>query len=146
MEKNKPKPKPKPKAVVILEELVIRLQDRIDKCSLQKDSCYRERNQLVRFLTFIYPAFSFLALHDESDQVWDWDYRNIVVIELNRFEGDGMEGVGGKVQLSWHIHDSELPLFSHLKFKKDYVWDGHTNDDKYDRLSRLGKHGGVIIY
>lgn len=39
-----------------------------------------------------------------------------------------------KGQLSWHIKDTELPLFSHLKFNPHAKWDGHSTEEKYLRL------------
>ena len=41
-------------------------------------------------------------------------------------------------QLSWHIHDSEIPMFDHLGYKA-FNWDGHSNEDKYRRLRLLKK-------
>lgn len=44
----------------------------------------------------------------------------------------------GYYQLSWHIHDSEIPLFDHLTYQA-FEWDGHLNEDKYRRLRLLDK-------
>jgi hypothetical protein len=90
-----------------------------------KDNAYSERNKLVKFLTMLYP--SCLGKHEESDTSWDKDWMNIIFLETP-------EG-----QLSWHIHDSELPMFKHLKYNKDIKWDGHTTEEKYKRLEKLGK-------
>ena len=39
-------------------------------------------------------------------------------------------------QVSWYIHYSELPLFDHLP-KGKAVWDGHTVEEKYERLVKF---------
>lgn len=87
-----------------------------------KDNAYWERNQLVGVLSRLYP--SHLARHPETDKEWEDDWRNIVCIHTP---------VG---QATWHLHDSDMPMFKHLKLDKDH-WDGHSTEEKYDRLSRL---------
>jgi hypothetical protein len=86
---------------------------------------YRERNQLVAALArcaraLNYPAW--LGLHPAEDATWDPAWRNIVFITIP----------GG--QLSWHVHDDELPLFSFLD-RAGPAWDGHSTDEKYARLA-----------
>ena len=87
-----------------------------------KNPAYGERNQLVLFLTKCYP--SYLGRHAEEDKEWENDWKNIIYIE------------SPAGQLSWHIHDSELPMFEHLpSFKGE--WDHHTSEEKYGRLRSL---------
>ena len=43
------------------------------------------------------------------------------------------------MQVSWHIHDSEREMFSHLEVK-DNNWDGHSTEEKYRRLSIINKN------
>ena len=95
---------------------------RIAELEKQKDRAYQERNRLVAALTYIFPNCS-LGLHPAESTEWDADWRNIVYIETPHG------------QLSWHIHDSELPLFSHLP-RSNVQWDGHTTEEKYNRLAR----------
>jgi hypothetical protein len=101
---------------------------------------YWERNQLVAALSKIYPAW--LARHPEGEE-WEDDWRWIVFVEIptkeleNKYEQGGRE-VKLKRQLSWHIHDSELEYFSHLK-EKPNTWDGHTTEEKYRRLTCIRK-------
>lgn len=104
-----------------------------------KDQAYWERNQLVAALSKIYP--SSLGKHPESDKTWDKDWRNIVYINipvrrLNHLFPTGPEYISTPMQLSWHIHDSEVCYFEHL-IKGNEKWDGHTTDDKYERLKYL---------
>lgn len=90
----------------------------------EKDQAYAERNQLVLFLSYLYP--SYLARHEESDTAWEDDWRWIVVV------------AGPHGQMSWHIHDLEYVKFEHLPRLKAYKWDGHTREEKYQRLRACG--------
>jgi hypothetical protein len=93
-----------------------------------KDLAYSERNKLVCALSKIFP--SWMERHPDDDKDWDDDWRWIVFI-------DAPTG-----QLSWHIHDSEFSMFVHLRIKDGNSWDGHTTDEKYNRLQALsGKEG-----
>lgn len=115
-------------------DTVDELNEKIVQLTKQKNGAYWERNQLVAALSKLLPAG--LGKHDPNDKEWEDDWRNIVYII----------GIGPHfelVQMSWHIHDSELPMFSHLKFDPDIKWDGHTTEEKYKRLARM-TNGGVI--
>lgn len=88
----------------------------------QKDEAYAERNRLVALLTLLFPAS--LERHPENE-VWEDDWRWIVFIDLPTG------------QVSWHIHDSELPLFEHISRNQGRVWDGHTTEEKYLRIEQM---------
>jgi cell division septal protein FtsQ len=90
-----------------------------------KDIAYWERNQLILFLTRLFP--SHLEKHPIEDKQWPIDLRNIIVVETS------------KGQMCWHISDKELKYFKHLKLKKENSWDGHTIEEKYERLKKLSK-------
>lgn len=101
-----------------------------------KDQAYWERNQLLVALSKL--MFACLTKHDPEDKNWEDEWRNIVVIY----------GIGEHfevVQMTWHIHDDELPYFSHLKFDPTFKWDGHSTDEKYERLLSLKDKGGVFM-
>lgn len=85
------------------------------------DPIYQERDRLVAALSKVYP--SYLKLHP-ADEPWDDDWRTIVFIELPTG------------QASWHIHDSEVKLFTHLLWG-GAEWDGHTTEEKYRRVDAL---------
>ncbi|MGA1868666.1 MAG: hypothetical protein ACMUJM_08960 [bacterium] len=120
-------------------------QKEIEQLKKQKDNAYWERNQLVAALSKLFP--SHLAKHPEDDKEWEDDWRTIVVINIpiekanlstyeierikseNRFDNPSL-------QLSWHIHDTEIPMFDHLNYR-DYRWDGHSTEEKYCRLRKL---------
>jgi hypothetical protein len=96
------------------------------KLQNEKNAAYAERDKLVCALSKLFT--SYLSRHPESDKTWDDDWRWIVFITIRTDKG--LE------QLSWHIHDSEFEMFSHLTILSN-EWDGHTTEEKYDRLSRL---------
>jgi hypothetical protein len=105
-----------------------------------KDYAYWERNQLVAALSKIYPAW--LERHPASDVMWENDWRWIVFIEIPTRELENKYVQGGFMmdhtrQLSWHIHDTERDNFYHLEEREGNSWDGHSNDEKYRRLSRI---------
>lgn len=105
--------------------------DKYEQLKKQKDQAYWERNQLVAALSKIFPVF--LTKHPESDEDWDDDWRTIVVILL---EGDmNREFIGSDkmtdYQMTWHIHDTDILMFDHLRYRDDFYWDGHTTEEKY---------------
>lgn len=87
-----------------------------------KDRAYRERNMLVAALSKLFD--SHLCMHDENDATWERDWMTIVCIH------------GPCGQMTWHLHDSDVPLFSHLLYEQNH-WDGHSTDEKYTRLEGL---------
>src|SRR5438309_1507704 len=90
-----------------------------DDRKTERDNAYRERDQLVAALSKQFDAH--LATHTGY---WEDDWRNIVCIHLPTG------------QATWHIHDSELAMFSHLDRADDH-WDGHSTEEKYRRLNAL---------
>lgn len=85
------------------------------------NAVYHERNMLVAYLATSYP--SHLARHAEQES-WEEDWRWIVCVHTPTG------------QMTWHIHDSEYPLFRHLAPAPSH-WDGHTTEEKYTRLLGL---------
>jgi hypothetical protein len=79
---------------------------------------YRERAFLVAHLASIYP--SFLGHVDPDEPEWP-----VVFVETP------------SGQMSWHISPSDVDLFSHVARDDAYVWDGHSTDEKYDRMRVL---------
>ncbi len=96
---------------------------KISNLTAQKDKAYKERNELVSFLTTCYQ--SYLCRHPEDDTDWDDDWRWIVCVK---------SPIG---QMTWHIHDSDLHMFEHLSSRDKHTWDGHTTEIKYGRLRKL---------
>lgn len=79
---------------------------------------YRERAFLTRHLASVYP--SRLSYNDPSEPDW-------AVLYVQTPEG----------QLSWHISPDDMDLFGDVVVVSDHKWDGHTTEEKYDRLRRL---------
>jgi hypothetical protein len=104
-----------------LENVTNGTQKEIDRLEREKDGAYAERDRLVAALSKVYP--SHLCRHDAGEE-WEDDWRFILCIHLPTG------------QATWHIHDSELPWFGHLGWDSAH-WDGHTTEQKYERLAAL---------
>jgi len=79
---------------------------------------YRERAHLVAYLAAVYP--SEIAYSDPAEPNW-------AVVMIETPQG----------QLSWHIAPDDMDLFDHVSRNDLYVWDGHTTEQKYERLRKL---------
>lgn len=86
---------------------------------------YRERAYLTAFVAKKYKGNAFLSVNpDEKDRDNGWRY----ILYVNTEEG----------QLSWHIADSDLDLYTDVPISVSPVrWDGHTTEEKYERLQRI---------
>lgn len=87
------------------------------------DAVYRERAHLVAHLATIYP--STIGHTDPAEPEWA-----VVVVETPTG------------QMSWHVSPVDLDLFRHVTRSTVSTWDGHTTDEKYERLRRL--IGGLL--
>lgn len=96
--------------------------DLVKSLEATKNQAYKERNVLVCLLSKIFP--SWLGRHPAEDKDWEDDWRWIVFIMLPAG------------QCSWHIHDSEYQDYAHLAEDKKGKWDGHTTEEKYNRIER----------
>lgn len=93
----------------------------IDRLIADKDAAYLERNRVVALLAGLFP--SGIARTDIPGWLPEW--HGCVYIDLPTG------------QVSWHYHDGEASLFAHLPpYTKP--WDGHTTDEKYERLAAFG--------
>jgi hypothetical protein len=108
-----------------LKARVAEVEAERDALRVQKDGAYAERDKCVAALA---KAANWLncsvRLGRHETGPWDDDWRNIVFIELPTG------------QVSWHIHDSELPMFCWVPPASGRfgVYDGHTTPEKYRRL------------
>lgn len=87
----------------------------------ETDKVYRERNALVAFLASKYGG----VLVEDSEDCPGW---GIVYIET-KFG-----------QLSWHIPPRDFDLFDCVDRELIHPWDGHTTEEKYERLKRLTEY------
>ena len=97
--------------------------DRIEKLEAARDAVYTERNRLVAFLASIYPS----GVKKTAIPGWDEAWHNCVYIDFP---------IG---QASWHYHNDEAHLFAQLP-PYESEWDGHTTEEKYERLSLAANH------
>lgn len=123
------------------EELFVRALNIIGASDIedQKNRAYAERNKLVAALSKMLP--SHLTRHPDNEP-WENDWRWVVCIH-NPYG-----------QMTWHIHDSELPQFNHLlkgvelsatcypiqintMVENCSGYDGHTTEEKYKRLENM---------
>lgn len=95
----------------------------------ERDAAYVERNRLVAALARLLVqrgGKAWLAEHDPNDKDWDPEWRTIVFVECSAG------------QMTWHLHDSDVPLFDGLP-RGPNTWDGHSTPEKYERVARLGR-------
>jgi len=106
------------------EEIFQKLSNNLSLVEKDKDLAYRERNKLVALLTKFFPSF----LVKEADNYLNF-YNIHWIVYLETPKG----------QLSWHIPDLDLFLFEGVRRMETYIWDGHTTEEKYQRLLQLEK-------
>lgn len=79
---------------------------------------YRERAHLVAFLAATYD--STIGFTDPNEPDW-------AVVTISTPEG----------QMTWHISPDDMDLFGHVDDHPDAYYDGHTTEEKYERLRAL---------
>lgn len=113
----------------------------VDIRTQERNQAYTERNRLVALLAAIFPSWRTKhqptpsgAVDVGCDGAHDWDPEWLNVIGIQLPTG----------QCTWHIHDSEMSLFEHVP-EFDMPWDGHTTDQKYERIAQnIGHRCGPI--
>ena len=88
-----------------------------DEARAERDKAYRERAALVAYLSAVYPS---VMLTDSADPDWP-------IVFVSTPSG----------QMSWHIAATDTDLFQHVPATTCPTWDGHTTDEKYQRLREL---------
>ncbi|MFI1021275.1 WDGH domain-containing protein [Streptomyces olivaceus] len=84
------------------------------------NSVYRERAHFVAHLATVYPAILAPGA-DPSEPDWP-----VLFVQTPRG------------QMSWHISPDDTDLFEHVPVRAgESVWDGHTTEEKYERLRQL---------
>lgn len=100
----------------------------------QRDQAYNERNRCVAAIARMAVdagCAAWIGQHtsdprESADNPWDPEWMNIVFVLLPTG------------QCGWHIHDSDLPLYSFLH-RADVPWDGHSTEEKYARLDSFAR-------
>ena len=93
--------------------------DEIERLREACDAAYNERNRVVALLASLFPS----GLKKTEIPGWDAAWHGCVYVDLPTG------------QASWHYHDRDAQLFSHLP-AYDGEWDGHTTSEKYERVAR----------
>lgn len=102
-------------------ETIDNYRDVLHATEAERDKAYRERAHLVAYLAACYPS--------EMTQEHEGDQWPVVFV------------LGPTGQMSWHIARADLPLFDHVGWHGlEPTWDGHTTDEKYQRLAELIPH------
>ena len=96
------------------------LRAEVEQVTAFKDGAYLERNKLVALLSKVFPS----GKKKTAIEGWSEDWHGCVYIDLPTG------------QASWHYHDSQSDLFAHLP-EYQGTWDGHTTDEKYERISQF---------
>lgn len=92
----------------------------LDQLADERDGAYRERAQLLAEFATRYEAY--LAYTDPDVPTWP-------VLTVETPTG----------QMCWHINPADLDLFGHVSWVDPVAigWDGHTTEEKYQRLAAL---------
>lgn len=99
------------------EQYQLEAADRIEQLERERDGAYLERNQLVALLASIYPS----GIKRTAIEGWHEDWHGCVYIDFPWG------------QASWHYHESQADLFSHLP-PYEGQWDGHSTEAKYTAI------------
>ncbi|MFI5752438.1 hypothetical protein ACIBBE_42830 [Streptomyces sp. NPDC051644] len=93
---------------------------RAEQAEAALDATYRERAHLVAQLAALHP--SHIGHTDPAAPDWA-----VVIIETPAG------------QMSWHIAERDMDLFAHVQptDQNSRHWDGHTTDEKYQRMRQL---------
>lgn len=88
------------------------------RCEKAKDGAYEERNRLVAALAAVFPSYRTRT----AIEGWSEDWHGCIYVDLPTG------------QCSWHFHDSQAHLFTHVP-ERPCQWDGHTTEEKYRRVA-----------
>lgn len=104
-----------------VSKLAIEMRDSHKK---ELNGVYTERMQCVATLCAHWHNLGFTVGLDTHSGEWDEDWRTIVYADLPTG------------QVSWHMHISDIELFSHIPWK-DFEFDGHSTEEKYKRVREM---------
>ncbi len=112
-----------------------KLKGAIDRERDHLNSVYSERNMCVALIAQYAVWFGHkVGIKNHVGAEWDDEWRNVLFIDLPAG------------QVSWHLHESELINFPDIG-PYDGEWDGHTTEEKYERVRKfihLGKSGNQL--
>jgi hypothetical protein len=114
-----------------VQETADRIEQLVKERDEQKtytDAAYLERNKLVALLASIYPS----GIKRTAIEGWSEDWHGCVYIDFPWGQG------------SWHYHDSQGYLFSHLPAYSG-KWDGHSTENKYAEIVEASRKDNNAI-
>lgn len=102
------------------------LREQLAAATAERDKAYGERAHLVAYLAACYPSEIVPAESDSG--AW-------FLVFVTTPAG----------QMSWHLHEDDLDLFEPLLNAPEtgIEWDGHTTEEKYERLAELTRRFAV---
>jgi hypothetical protein len=115
--------------IALARTLMPKLLEERESLLATKNAVYTERDKCVALIAAMAKALGYVVgrgEHPADDTTWDVEWRNIVYIDLPTG------------QVSFHIHDRELPWFEGLA-SYGASWDGHTTEEKYARVLEAAK-------
>lgn len=87
---------------------------------IEKELAYWERNQLVLYLSKLYP--SWIEKHPPEDPEWEDEFRNLIFIQFP-------EGI-----FSWQVNDLEMKYFKNISFRENLSQEADSEEEKYEKL------------
>jgi hypothetical protein len=109
-----------PVSLLLADAALQAVTPELERLTEERDGAYRERAQLLAYLA---------AAHESHIGYTDPDVPTWPVLTVEAPTG----------QMCWHINPADLDLFGHVP-QVDPVaigWDGHTTEEKYQRLAAL---------
>ena len=103
----------------------------------QRNAVYRERNACVALIARLALSAGYRCGISRDSERED-EFGNVVYIELPTTGDADRDRPEDWTQVSWHISDDELPMFSFLSFLDTalaWKWDEHTTEQKYQRMA-----------
>lgn len=104
-------------------------QGDINRLTTERDGAYRERAHLLALLAATTPHAVLTPAPDTDEDGWALLFLTI----------------GGR-QCSWHIAPRDADLFTHVEHvpvdDPRARWDGHTTEEKYERIAELAQRCG----
>jgi hypothetical protein len=105
-------------------------QGEINDLTAERDAAYRERAHLIALLATHYPAVITTA-DDVDEEGWQIAFLTI-----------------GGHQATWHISPRDADLFGHVDITDsadpEAQWDGHSTEEKYERIRQLTNDDWLI--
>lgn len=116
-----------------LEQQLAQSRTELEQKEIAKNGAYAERNKVVAAFAKMALVFGWpVVVTNTAIEGWEPEWHNCLYIETPHG------------QLSWHFHDSEMGLLATFPNTENrhYArgWDGHTTDEKYERLAKLTSH------